>query len=103
MVMDFVGDQDRARGRTTKLVLLMIAGIASLGLVLYAAIAGVLVAANPDPENPIGFWQPELLVATLGLTTVVVVLGSLFKVARITADCRWGAGSSMTAASRPVV
>ena len=83
MVMDFVGDQDRARGRTTKLVLLMIAGIVSLGLVLYAAIAGVLVAANPDPENPIGFWQPELLVATLGLTTVVVVLGSLFKVAQL--------------------
>lgn len=83
MVMDFIGDQERARSRTIRLVILFILAVLAIAGMVYATFAGGFMAIHDDPENPIGFWQPELFLISTASTLLIIVGGSLFKIAQL--------------------
>ncbi len=83
MVMDFVGDQERARKRTGRLVIMFIAAVLGIAATVYLVIAGVLVAMSSDDRDPLGWWQPEVLLIAGGGTIGVILLASLVKMIQL--------------------
>ena len=83
MVMDFVGDQDRARSRTMVLILLFAVAIFGIASLIYVIAAAVVVFTSANGEDPIGWWQPEVLLISFGATVLVVGIGSLVKTAQL--------------------
>ena len=79
MVMDFVGDQERARSRTTLLVFLFAIAVLGISALVYLLVAGILVAGSQDGDTPLGWWQPEILLLAGGITIGVIGIGSLVK------------------------
>ena len=83
MVMDFVGDQDRARTRTSLLVFLFAIAIVGIAGLIYLIAAAVVVSTSANTDDPIGWWQPESLLISFGATVLVVGIGSLVKTAQL--------------------
>lgn len=83
MVMDYIGDQEKARTRTGRLVVLFMIAVVGIVAMVYATFAFGIMLINNDPENPIGFWQPQLLLITTSLTLGVILVGSLVKTAQL--------------------
>ena len=75
--MNFFRAQDEARGRTTWLVVLLIAAVAALIGSLY--VAAVFAKYKLTHEHQ-AWWQPDLFFCTAGLATVVVLGGSLVRI-----------------------
>ena len=83
MVMDFIEDQEKARSRTGRLVLLFLLAVVGTVLAVYLVAAGVMVAMTQSEETPAGWWMPELLGIVGGGTLLVIVVGSLVKTAQL--------------------
>ena len=83
MVMDFVGDQERARKRTGRLVIMFILAVLGIAATVYLVIAGVLVAMSSDDRDPLGWWQPEVLLIACGGTIGVILLASIVKMIQL--------------------
>jgi len=95
--MDFFEEQDLARKRTLQLVLLFAVAVVGVVIAVYVLVmifytagasdlAGVAyVTGNYDNVHKLvlSFWNPGVLLFALGSTTVVVGLGSLYKVAQL--------------------
>ena len=81
--MDYIGDQEKARTRTGRLVVLFMIAVVGIVAMVYATFAFGIMLINNDPENPIGFWQPQLLLITTSLTLGVILVGSLVKTAQL--------------------
>ena len=79
MVMDFVGDQERARKRTGRLVIMFILAVLGIAAAVYLVITGVLVMISADDRDALGWWQPEVLIVAGGGTVGVIMLASLVK------------------------
>ncbi len=78
--MDFFRAQDEARGRTALLVVLLILALLALAGTLYgAAVLGVAKMHGGPPD----WWQPKLFLATAGTAVVVVLGGSLVRIAEL--------------------
>ncbi len=78
--MDFFRAQDDARGRTALLVVLLACALAALAGTLYAAaVIGLAKAHGTPPE----WWQPKLFLGTAGTAIVVVLGGSLVRIAEL--------------------
>lgn len=78
--MDFFRAQDDARGRTVLLVALLACALAALAGTFYAAaVLGLAKAHGTSPE----WWQPRLFMGTAGVATVVVLGGSLLRIAEL--------------------
>ena len=91
--MDFIGDQERARTRTTRLVFLFIIAVVGIVAMVYAVFATGNMLINNDPEEPIGFWQPGLFLLSSSLTLLVILGGSLVKVAQLAGGGKAVAGA----------
>lgn len=99
MASDFFEQQDIARKKSGRLVLLLIAAMVGIVLVTYPIIAGVffLIAGGAsDPVDPgqaqqgVSFWNPVLFLAVSVGTLALVSLSSLYKVSSLKAG---GGGS----------
>ena len=79
--MNFFRAQDEARGRTTKLVVLLVLAILVLTGTLYVlAVLGqgkLLVSGEPE------WFQPKLFLATSGVALAVILGGSLMRIAEL--------------------
>jgi Zn-dependent protease with chaperone function len=101
MATDFFDRQDHARRQTTRLVVLFGLSVAAIIVAIYLVLAVGLSAAEPvrhierltetGPsrhhvvrQQP-GLWQPELFLGVAAGTLVVVALGSLYKIAELSA------------------
>ena len=96
--MDFFHQEQRARQRTTRLVVLFVLAVLAIIATLYVVIALILIGiggvkSQPAeqllevqqeerrPEvRPPGLWQPELLLLVGGGVIVVVAAGTIYKI-----------------------
>ena len=83
MVMDFIGDQDRARSQTGRLIVLFLLAVLGTVAAVYFVAATVVVISSQEEETPLGWWIPELLLVVGGGTILVILLGSLIKMAQL--------------------
>lgn len=82
MVMDFIAAQDNARSRTGRLVFFFSLSVFLTIGILYLAVTATLVL-SADPEHPLGWWQP-LLLLYVGVGTIgVISIGSLYKTSQL--------------------
>ena len=81
MVMDFIGDQDRARSRTWRLVAVFILAVLAICAAVYAATAMLfLLATETTEDGPAFAWDdPMLIVGSIGTTLLVILGGSAIK------------------------
>ncbi|NBV48037.1 MAG: hypothetical protein EBR95_03075 [Verrucomicrobia bacterium] len=79
--MNFFRAQDEARGRTTKLVLLLVLAIVVLAGSLY--VLAVLGQQKLVRGGEIDWFQPKLFLATAGTALVVILGGSLLRIAEL--------------------
>ena len=95
--MNFFRAQDDARGRTTKLVVLLVLAIVALIGGLYAV--AVVGSAAGDPGGALDWWQPELFLGTSGVALLVIVVGSLIRISALSAG---GASIAVGLGGRPI-
>lgn len=79
--MNFFRAQDEARGRTTKLVVLLVLAIVVLAGSLY--VLAVLGQQKLVRGDEIEWFQPKLFLATAGTALVVILGGSLLRIAEL--------------------
>jgi len=79
--MNFFRAQDEARGRTTKLVVLLVFAIVVLAGSLY--VLAVLGQQKLVRGGEIDWFQPKLFAATAGTALVVILGGSLLRIAEL--------------------
>ncbi len=79
--MNFFRAQDEARGRTTKLVVLLVLAIVVLAGSLY--VLAVLGQQKLVRGGEIDWFQPKLFLATAGTAMVVILGGSLLRIAEL--------------------
>ena len=95
--MNFFRAQDEARGRTTKLVVLLVLAILMLTGSLYAI--AVYAKGELMEGGSLDWFQPELFLATSG-TALVVILGTSWW--RISELAKGGAFVAQSLGARPV-
>ena len=83
MVINFIEDQEKARSRTGRLVILFLLAVVGTILAVYAVAAGVVVLMTRGEEDPASWWMPELFGIVGGATLLVIVIGSLVKTAQL--------------------
>jgi Zn-dependent protease with chaperone function len=79
--MNFFRAQDEARGRTTKLVVLLVLAILVLTGTLYAL--AVLGQGKLLAHGEIEWFQPKLFLGTSGVALLVILGGSLLRIAEL--------------------
>jgi Zn-dependent protease with chaperone function len=80
--MDFFEHQDRARRNTGLLVVYFVAAVILIILAVYLAIAGVLFYGESKRGQPT-LWFPDVFATVAIGTTMVIAMGSLFKIAQL--------------------
>ena len=79
--MQFFEQQDRAKGRTTSLVLLFALSILILTALMYVSLAYLITLKTPEVGKPIpSMWNPQLLLWVVLGNGLVIGLGSLSKI-----------------------
>jgi Zn-dependent protease with chaperone function len=89
MAVDFFQRQDNARRQTVRLLVLFGLSVIAIIIVIYALLAIGVVSNEQQRHEPTAaapsLWQPQLLVGvTLG-TLLVIGMGSLYKIAELSA------------------
>ena len=79
--MNFFRAQDEARGRTTKLVVLLVLAILVLTGTLY--VLAVLGKGYAVESGELEWFQPKLFLATSGVALAVILGGSLLRIAEL--------------------
>ena len=79
--MNFFRAQDEARGRTTKLVVLLVLAILVLTGTLY--VLAVLGQGKLLESGELEWFQPKLFLATSGVALAVILGGSLMRIAEL--------------------
>lgn len=74
--MNFFKAQDEARGRTAKLVAILVVAVLSLAGSLYV----LAVLGETKLGMPLDWWQPRMFLATSGVALAVIIGGSLLKI-----------------------
>ncbi|NNG03088.1 MAG: M48 family metallopeptidase [Inquilinus sp.] len=84
--MDFFAHQEAAKRQTSRLVGYFFAAVVSIIVALYLVAALLLTyaeAESGEPTGPATLWNPELLAMVAGGTLIVILAGSLFKIAAL--------------------
>jgi len=90
--MDFFSAQDDARKNTKWLVLLFLLAVLSIIVLLYLAVAFFTTYSNTARmAGPVLWWQPDLFLIVAGITSTVILFGSLYKTAALAS----GGGASV--------
>jgi Zn-dependent protease with chaperone function/uncharacterized tellurite resistance protein B-like protein len=92
MATDFFERQDSARRNTGWLVVFFTAAVVMIIVTVYLVVAGVfLFYDRPEDSSRITrpadvvLWNPQLFVAVSGITTLVIMTGTLFKIVELRA------------------
>jgi Zn-dependent protease with chaperone function len=82
--MDFFEHQERARHKTTLLVVYFVVAVALIVVAVYLAVAAVLFYGQDRPSySRDSLWFPDVFAAVSLGTLAVVAVGSLFKIAQL--------------------
>ncbi|OVE76167.1 hypothetical protein BVX97_01900 [bacterium E08(2017)] len=85
--MNFFEHQDQARRHTTALLGYYVLAVIMIMIAVYLVFAGMLVMTMSDvqqgSERLVKLWNPQLFTYVMGGTLLIVVLGSLFKIAQL--------------------
>ncbi len=82
--MDFFEHQERARRKTTLLVVYFVVAVALIVVAVYLAVAAVMFYGHDRPSfSPDALWFPDVFAAVSLGTLAVVAVGSLFKIAQL--------------------
>lgn len=93
--MNFFQAQDHARKNTKWLVLLfLLAVVAIIVTVYFAVLVGWAFSNTQHMAQPVQWWNPELFAAIGGVTTLVIILGSIYKIVALSS----GGGASVAEA-----
>lgn len=76
--MDFFDEQDQARRRSGRLVLLFVLAVLSIVALLYLTAMTAIHFA--EGHGVMRWWDPQVFLLTVGTGLVVITLGSLFRV-----------------------
>ena len=81
MVMDFIGDQDRAKSRTWKLIVVFVIAVVAICVAVFAAtsILVALTTSNADDGADIAWNDPIIVLGSVGITLTIIVGASIFK------------------------
>ena len=101
MAMDFFQREDDARRQTVRLLVMFALSVGTIILAIYlvaviamgaaggqkaiASLADPRAGLRPGMSGPRGFWNPVLFCWVAGGTTLVVALGSLYKLSELSA------------------
>ncbi len=85
MVMDFIGDQEKARRRTGHLVLLFSLAVIFTVAAIYLLVTASVVLSVAEDQPPLSWWQPMVLLYAGGATLLVIGIGSLIKMSQLSA------------------
>jgi len=99
MATDFFDRQDHARRQTTRLIVLFTLAVATIIVAIYLVVAiGFDSLESTQPHHAVhgqmerstahagrGLWRPELFLGVAAGTLLVVALGSLYKIAQLSA------------------
>ena len=77
--MDFFSEQDLARKRSGRLVAMFILAVIAIMVAVYAVAMIGFNIAQKELETPL-YWHPMIALAVAGGLTVVIALGSLFRI-----------------------
>jgi Zn-dependent protease with chaperone function len=114
MATNFFERQDSARRQTTRLVVLFSLSVAAIIVAIYLLVAVGMNAADPvrhvveiEPgrhhtstiHRQPSLWQPELFLGVAAGTLIVIALGSLYKIAELSAG---GEAVALMLGGRPV-
>jgi Zn-dependent protease with chaperone function len=99
--MDFFQHQDRARRRTSLLVVYFLMAVATIIVSVYLAVAAVLFyGQNQGGQGASGtLWFPDVFAAVSLGTIFVITVGSLYKIAELSSG---GEGVARSLGGRPV-
>lgn len=84
--MDFFQNQDDARKRSKRLVILFLLAVVGVCAAVYFAAAFAVGAAN----GRVNLWNPDVLVYAGGITLAIIAIGSLYKTSQLS-----GGGASV--------
>jgi Zn-dependent protease with chaperone function len=81
--MDFFASQDNARRKTSLLLLYFALAVFFIIIAIYLAITFIFVyqQSKTGQFDPSRLWNPELFVSVVSATLIVVISGSLYKIA----------------------
>ncbi|MCS6850393.1 MAG: M48 family metallopeptidase [Gemmataceae bacterium] len=79
MATDFFQRQDEARQRTAYLLILLGLGVLALIALSYFLVVVLFVGLESKPDDPTGWFHPELLMSVAGVILLIVTGGSLLK------------------------
>ena len=92
MSTDFFQQQDTARRKTGTLVVLFLLAVAAIVLAIYLLVAAIFVAGHEyqtasgaTRPRAVGLWEPEVFLWVALGTVTVILLGSLYKIAELSA------------------
>ena len=95
LVNDFFGQQEQARRNTTRLILLFMSAVTLIVLAVYVALTGGLfitqIFVSQGDWLVREFWDVERFVWVVGITLLIVTLGSLYR----TYQLRQGGGAAV--------
>ena len=96
--MDFFEHQEQARRRTGLLVVYFMLAVVSILVAVYLAVVAVFVGTQGDAGDAL--WQPEVLGPVAGGTSLIITVGSLYKMADL---ARGGEVVARSLGGRPVL
>lgn len=87
--MDFFENQDRARRKTGLLVFYYCLAVSAIILSVYVVFVYIFTRVNPKTGWSFNaFWQPELFFYVTGITLLIVLTGTLYKLNQLSAGGR---------------
>ncbi|MBI1175984.1 M48 family metalloprotease [bacterium] len=81
--MDFFERQDRARRSTKWLVLYFVAAVVCIIAGIYLVFAGIFLRDQFQRNGPAALWNLQMFLGVAGGTCLIVLFGSLFKMAEL--------------------
>ncbi len=83
MSTNFFQQQDTARRKTIRLLILFGLAVAALILMVYLLCVAIFIWVDKEHNQPIELWYPTTFLGVVGVVSVVLLVGSLLKIAEL--------------------
>lgn len=97
--MDFFAQQERARRNTKWLIGYFVLAVVAMITAIYLACAAILPALALEERRPVALWNPPLFAGVAGGVSLVILIGSLIRIAEL---ARGGSAVAQALGGRPL-
>ena len=87
---DFFDRQESARRKSGQLIVLFTTAVVLIALLVYMAVTLIFYLENMyslHPDRVVDFWDPARLIIVMGIISLLILGGSLYKIREL-----WGGG-----------